>query len=465
MKKFIRLSALLLAIVMTVSLFGCSGGGNTDTESKGEVSSENVNFNGETVTIIYEYQPSDEYGIDASRDRELDRIKELNEKFNVKIVMKKGPANYAETIVSSISSGTPVGNIIRVNGNKNYDFIRAGLCAPLDDAMSKTGIDMKAAHYDQNTNNYYNVNGNHYVAGLYIPQESNVGNLWFYNKDILTEMGYGANYINELYAEGKWNWANATALFKAATKTAANGTVTRYGFGAMWQYLAVTGMVLSNGGTIGTVAEDGSPKANLADAKVREALTQAYNWAAVDKVMCPSESDETSSKFAKGEIFMIAASSGVAKKSYNQGINFGVIYPATGTSGTGTKTAMNVGGGFIIPVTYKDTADKYLVLLDALYGPYEDASREDILKQDYINYFSDSESWEVFRNATFNTELQTVDPFTVFNLQWVEPAFGTVCLNLIKGTVTPGSVVDSYNDQYQAVLDDLFKEHKLTGIK
>ncbi len=463
MKKFLRLTALALALLMTMTLFGCSDSGSKS--NGGSKKNNDVDFGGETITIIYEYQPSDEYGIDASRDRELDRIKELNEKYNVNIVMKKGPSNYNESIISSISSGTPVGNIIKVNGNKNYDYIKAGLCTPLNDAMEKTGIDMKAAQYDQRTNNYYNVNGNYYVASLYVPQESTVLDLWFYNKDILTEMGYDSDYINKLYEEGKWNWTTATQLLKQATKTAANGTVTRYGLGTHWNHYTTTSMVLANGGKLGYVDENGAPKVNMTDAKVREALQQIYNWGAVDKVLSPTESDETFSKFFKGEIFMCSSFAGRAKNYYNAGMNFGVIYPPVGNSGTTTTVPMQVGNGFIIPITYKDEADKYLVLLDALYGEYEDASREEILKQDAINYFSDSKSWEVFKNATFNTELQTNDPFTVFNLEWANPAFGTVCQNLVKGTTTAGNVVDSYNDQYQALLNDLFKGYTLTGVK
>ncbi len=462
MNKAIKLISLALALLMVFCLAGCNDNGG---KTQGGKVDYDVDFGGETITIIYEYQPSSEYGIDASRDRELDRIKELNKKFNVNIVMKKGPSNYNEAIVSSISSGQPVGNIIRVNGNKNYDFIRAGLCANLNDAMKKTGIDMTAEQYDQRTKNYYNVNGNQYIIPAMIPQECTVADLWFYNKDILTEMGYGVDYINELYKEGKWNWENATKLFKAATKTAANGTVTRYGFGSSYAYRALTSMVLSNGASIGTVDKNGAPKANLSDAKVREALQQAYNWGAVDKVWATTESDETTSKFKKGEIFMVSNGFGFTKTCYNNGMNFGVIYPPVGKSGTQTQVMQSVGGGFIVPVTYEKDADKYLVLMDALYGPYEDASREDILKQDYINYFSDSSSWEVLKTAAYDKDIQTNDPFTVFNLEWTDPAFGTVCLNLIKGTTTPGSVVETYNDQYQALLDDLFKGYALTGVK
>ncbi len=466
MKKICRILALLTALFIVAALAGCTGGQSTDDPSGSSGADKAaLDFKGETITIIYEYQPSSEYGIDASRDRELDRIKELNKKYNVNIEMKKGASNYNEAIVSSISSGVPIGNIIRINGNKNYDFIRAGLCADLTPAMQKTGIDMSKAHYDQRTNKYYNVNGKQYVMSYYVPQETLVSDLWFYNKDILGEMGYGVNYINELYEAGKWDWKTVTELAKKATKTAANGTVSRWGLGFRYHYIATTSMVLNNGGMIGSVDASGAPKANLTDAKVRGALQQVYDWGSVDKILAPTETNASDSLFTKGEMFLYSARASFAKTCYSAGVNYGVIYPPKGTSGTKSVVPVQVGSCFMVPVTYQDKAADYLMLMDELYSEYPDATREEIFKADFIHLFNDEESWNVVKNATINTDMQTNDHFTVFNLEWTDPAFGTVCSNLAKGTISAGTVVEKYNDQYQAVLNDLFKGYALTGVK
>ena len=436
----------------------------TTGSSKTDEAKKNLDFGGQTITIIYEYQPSSEYGIDASRDRELDRIKVLNKKYNVNIVMKKGASNYNESIISSVSAGKPVGNIIRINGNRNYDFIKAGLCADLSDAMTKTGIDMSAAHYDQRTNKYYNVNNKQYVMSYIVPQETLVQDMWYYNKDVLAELGYGANYINELYEQGKWNWDQVSELARKATKTAANGTVTRYGIGFRTHYKAITSMVLNNGGSIGTVDSNGNPKVNLSDLKVRTAFQQAYQWGSVDKVLALTEATESDSKFTKGEIFMYCTTASAAKNFYSNGVNCGAIYPPVGPNASSSKVMVQVGGSFIIPVTYQNDADKYLMLMDDLYGEYEDASREEIFKQDYIHLFGDEYSWNVVKNATLNTSMHTNDDFTAFNLEWTTPAFSTVCQNLVKGGITGGRLAETYNDQYQALLDELFKGYALTGV-
>lgn len=429
------------------------------TEKKG------LDFGGKTVTLIYEYQPSSEYGIDPSRDLELDRIKELNKKYNVKIVMKKGAANYNEAIVSSIAAGAPIGNIIRINGNKNYDFIKAGLCADLTSAMKSTGINMTTSHYNQRVNKYYNVNGKQYVASVIIPQENDAYELWFYNKDVLTELGYKPDYIQGLYKSGNWTWAEATKLFAAATKKSANGTITRYALGDSMAFRLVTTLALSNGGKIGGVDSKGAPTVNLGAANVRAAMQQVYDWGAVNKYIAPTQGDETYTKFKKGELFMCAAPAGQAKQFYNNGVNFGVVYAPKGPNGSKNVAPVNAGNAFMIPVTYQKDADKYLMLLDELYAPYKDISREEILKNDAISYFSDVESWNIYKESALNESVRVNDDFTVYNLEWVKPEFGTVCLNLVKGTATPGVVVEKYNDQYQALLNDLFKGYALTGIK
>ena len=484
MKTLKKILSLVLAVMIAAAVVGCggkgeggngsnpkgdssanNGGSNYEESSKTTEAKKNLNFGGQTITIIYEYQPSSEYGIDASRDRELDRIKELNQKYNVNIVMKKGASNYNESIISSISAGKPVGNIIRINGNRNYDFIKAGLCADLNDAMTNTGIDMSAAHYDQRTNKYYNVNNKQYVMSYIIPQETLVQDMWYYNKDVLTELGYDVNYINDLYEQGKWTWKQVSELARKATKTTANGTVSRYGIGFRTHYKAVTSMVLNNGGSIGSVDSNGNPKVNLSEQKVRTAFQQAYQWGSVDKVLSTAEATVSDGQFAKGEIFMYCTTASAAKGFYSQGVNYGVIYPPVGPDSTKSQVMVQVGGSFIIPVTYQKDADKYLMLMDELYGPYDDASREDIFKADYIHLFGDEDSWNAVKNATFNTEMHVNDDFTAFNLEWTSPAFSTVCQNLVKGGITAGRLAETYNDQYQALLDELFKGYALTGAK
>lgn len=432
---------------------------NSQTQSK-------VDFKGETVKIILEWQPSDKKGIDASRDRELDRIAQINKKYNVNLVMKKGPSNYNEGIVSSIAAGSPVGNIIRTSGNGNYDFIRAGLCSNLNDAIKESKINIKSSTYNYEAMKAYNVNNNQYIITCVVPQESGGGSLWFYNKDILKELGYKENYITELYKQGKWDWNAVTTLAQQAIKIGSNGSVSRYGIGYLSAYTMIQNMVISNNAQIGSVSKDGSPLCNFKSAPVKQAFEQVYDWATKQQGMvCTDENDSGVSKFGKGEIFLYAG--GDTKKIYNTGVNFGAIFPPKGPNANQYIMTGNGGGAnYMIPVNYQKQAGKFLVLLDELYAPYSDVSRQDIVKADMINYFSDSDSWKFYHDAAFDKNLKHVsDPFGTFNIQWKDPSFATVCQNLVKGSLTAGALVEKYNDQYQAILDDLFDGYSLTGLK
>lgn len=504
MKKLQRIIAFVMVLTMVFALGGCRKNNNTDgssessdfasdsiVNSSGDGSGEtgdnqnatdtpnsqptansgsnertNLDFKGETVTMILEWQPSDKKGIDASRDRELDRIAKINKKYNVNFVMKKGPSNYNEGIVSSIASGAPVGNVIRVSGNGNYDYIRAGLCANLNDAIKQANIDVKSSTYNYQTMKAYNVNNNQYIVTCVIPQEAGGGALWFYNKDILKELGYKENYITELCKQGKWDWNVVTTLAQQAIKIGANGSVNRYGIGYLSAYTMVQNMVIANNGQIGSVSKDGSAMCNFRSQAVKQSLEQLYDWSTKQQGMvCTTENDPGIAKFGKGEIFLYAT--GDAKKFYNTGVNFGAVFPPKGPNASEYIMTGNGGGAsFIIPVNYQKQAYKYLVLLDELYAPYSDSSREDIVKADMINYFSDSDSWKFYRDSAFDKNLKRVnDPFSNFNIQWRDPAFATVCQNLVKGSLTAGALVEKYNDQYQAILDDLFDGYSLTGLK
>mgnify|MGYP002611753276 FL=1 len=129
---------------------------------------DKLDFGGAQVVLIYEWNPTTETGQNQDADRWLARIAEVEEKFNVDIVEKQGANtyDYNSNIVTSILSGDPIGHLISVNGNSNYEFIRAGIAASLDDGMEKSGIDFKSDKYNQMIRQYYNVNNKQYIFGF-----------------------------------------------------------------------------------------------------------------------------------------------------------------------------------------------------------------------------------------------------------------------------------------------------------
>ena len=125
---------------------------------------------------------------------------------------------------------------------------------------------------------------------------------------------------------------------------------------------------------------------------------------------------------------------------------------------------MNIGYGWIIPVTYQKDADKYLLLMDELYEPYEGVTEDSNFKSRWIKKFSDADSYNLFKSMYTDTSKQMVDMTSLFGIAYTDPSLVTVIGNVMKGNITPGNVVESYVDAYQAMVDEVFEGYRITGI-
>ena len=53
---------------------------------------------------------------------------------------------------------------------------------------------------------------------------------------------------------------------------------------------------------------------------------------------------------------------------------------------------------------------------------------------------------------------------SLFGIAYTDPSLVTVIGNVMKGNITPGNVVESYVDAYQAMVDEVFEGYRITGI-
>lgn len=432
---------------------------------------DKLDFGGAQVVLIYEWNPTTETGQNQDADRWLARIAEVEEKFNVDIVEKQGANtyDYNSNIVTSILSGDPIGHLISVNGGSNYEFIRAGIAASLDDGMEKSGIDFKSDKYNQMIRQYYNVNNKQYIFGFTTFRDTtrDVSGLWLYNKRIMKQ-------INEdpyaLYQAGNWTWDEATRIANKATVRSANGTVTQYGLGISSALDAVINLTMANGGQIGTVNDKAVPTINLNTPATREALEQLYQWGVEDKVVMGNGGelawDAIAKEFAKGNIALLSDGAAAINICQQQDMrdDFGVVPIPKGPRTTEHVTPMNIGYGWIIPVTYQKDVDKYLLLMDELYEPYEGITEDSNFKSRWIKKFSDADSYNLFKSMYTDTSKQKVDMTSLYGIAWTDPSLATVMGNVMKGSITPGNVVESYVDAYQAMVDEVFDGYLITGI-
>ena len=445
--------------------------GKTQSD-KTQQAKDALDFGGKTVTLIYEWKPQTKKGVSAATDRWIDRVAEVEKKFNCKIEQKQGASNteYNGNIVTSVLNGSPVGHIISINGNANYNFIRSGIVASLDAAIKQTGIDMTDARYNQTIRQYYHVNGAQYVFGYttFGDTTRDVSGLWAYNKRIMNAIKVDPY---ALYQSGDWTWQKVSEIAKAATVRNSSGTVTQYGLGISGAMSVLIQLSLANGGRFGTVDSSGSPKITLDTPNNREAFEQLYQWGSVDKTVLGNAGDMAwnaiDKEFAKGNIAILAGGAALVNICYEQGMKdeIGVVPVPKGPRATGYVSQMNIGYGYFIPVTYQKDAAKYLMLMDELYMPYEGVSQDTLFKERWISRFTDANAYKLFKNMYTDTAHQVTDMLSLFDVSWGDPAFSTVAGNVMRGTITPGNAIDTYADTYQTVVSDKFDGYKITGIK
>lgn len=424
------------------------------------------------MTLIYEWKPQTKKGVSAATDRWIDRVAEVEKKFNCKIEQKQGASNteYNGNIVTSVLNGSPVGHIISINGNANYNFIRSGIVASLDAAIKQTGIDMTDARYNQTIRQYYHVNGSQYVFGYttFGDTTRDVSGLWAYNKRIMNAIKVDPY---ALYQSGDWTWQKVSEIAKAATVRNSSGTVTQYGLGISGAMAVLIQLSLANGGRLGTVDSSGSPKITLDTPNNREAFEQLYQWGSVDKTVLGNAGDMAwnaiDKEFAKGNIAILAGGAALVNICYEQGMKdeIGIVPVPKGPRATGYVSQMNIGYGYFIPVTYQKDAAKYLMLMDELYMPYEGVSQDTLFKERWISRFTDANAYKLFKSMYTDTAHQVTDMLSLFDVSWGDPAFSTVAGNVMRGTITPGNAIDTYADTYQTVVNDKFDGYKITGIK
>lgn len=353
------------------SQMGVINKSDTDVQSdKTKAEKAKLNFGGQTVTIAYTWVPSKK-GENASVDRWYARMAEVEKKYNVKIVEKQGSTNYNENMITSVLGGSPMGHILQ--STTHFSWIKAGIMANLNSAMEKSGIDFRAGRYSQMVRQYTRLNGKQYAFGF---GDGDISDVWLFNRRIFSEMKIDPY---ELVKNKQWTWDKVEEIAKKATKRAANGNVEQWGLAGWMAGHMAASMAWENGGSIASVGKNGKPLVTMNDAKVRTAFERLYKWGSVDKILKANGGDQNWDalmiEFSKGNIAMLAGTSGAIGTCYQQGMadGFGVVYPPLGPSQTDYCYNVDLGTVFFVPVTYEKDAWKYLLLMDELYAPYSDS--------------------------------------------------------------------------------------------
>jgi len=258
MRKYKKLLALLLTVVMTAGLIGCGGGnGTTDSEPQATpadtgkqtvdstpgVASEPVrNLHGMEIIVSRWWDPPS--FINNLRQEEWNEyLEEIFTKHNFTWtdINLTGWGAYLELFTTSTMAQDPAADLYIMSPAWATQLMNQGMLLPLNTLES---IDVFSSKFNQAVIEAFTKDGNVYALptdAFAEPRE-----FLFFNKRLFAEAGIDPNEPYELQARGEWTWDKFMEYCAKLTRDLDNdGIIDVYGFTGSDQAI-INGIVASN---------------------------------------------------------------------------------------------------------------------------------------------------------------------------------------------------------------------------
>ena len=509
------LLCLVLCLAMTVSLFGCGGGGTASTGTPsdleyGEPDKCTLCPDKEHCCFCYQYgdcicgqedgtgngsgaasgttsgsgsnRPANGGNGGTTTTAKYDPVKSLKGK-TITIMRSWGPyvsgnntahdnwnkrvaelekkykfdiveKQWSVTLDQEAMAGVkPSGQLYQVNGDWAATYAKAGYIAPWDDAMKATGINMTSDVYFKNSVQLSNYNGKQWAIGV---EEGKMMSQVVYNKTLTSQFAD----IEKLMDEGKWTWEAMTDIAKKVkAKYPEKWGIVCDGL------LGVYGMVASNGGQLVSIAKDGTLGSNLTDNKVKQALEQYYNWIHVDKVATVPATgaawDWGLKELMKGNVaftFNEAFCYDVLKEGMDAK-DYGIAYLPKGPSAKEYYVCMESSWPYVMPKAYASEANDLLFVVDALYALQPGYTKDTQFRDLYVRKFSNSTTYN--RVKKMHREIKCA-PIIEIQLGDTNEWLASMS-QLLGGKTTVGAYIDTYQSSFDMHMKDAWKGFKFTG--
>nr|WP_272036372.1 extracellular solute-binding protein [Paenibacillus sp. JJ-100] len=455
MKRWNVLSLMLLAVLLFVS--ACSGGAaQTGVDSGEAVQSENnteadktvqedeaaktavdvPDLGGRVIKIAawWDLKPAGETASDKAR---LDKIAEVEKKYNVKIEFVNVPfEEYMNKFTTSVLAGEPFADIVQMEYKSALPAILKGQLLPLSDFTTA----------ENNINQEGNLIAKYpAIAGNYYAFESptSIGLGLHYNRDLFKKLSLPDP--QELYEKGEWSWDKFMEVTKQATKDTDNdGKIDVYGFSG-WAIDVIRHFTAANGGTI---ADDENGKEGLSDPKTIEAaefVKRLYNVENVVKVKTGDKTNwEESNTFKDGDVAMFTAA------EWQLGdltFSVGVVPIPNGPQGKKEVTyANNTAAAKFIAKGVEDPKIVYQIYEETFDIP----QIEEYPGQDYLeSLYTDEKDIQMIREHIAGTGRILLDD------AYAGYPIGDYVNDIIKNNASVTATAEKYKAQAQAAMDKL----------
>ncbi len=192
--KMKRLLAILMSVLLVLPLCACgddSGGTNvglSETERDAKIMAEpgSITF----LTIGYDGKDQNSPYYKA--------IEELKTKYGKEVVLIQttGEQTWNQKVAAQVAAKDPI-DVFYLNDEQYLNMYLKGYMAPVDEYIDLT----QPWHQISVMDNYLKFDGKYYAGRV-----TATPYVLYYNRDLLINNGYSADYPMELYNSGEWTW-------------------------------------------------------------------------------------------------------------------------------------------------------------------------------------------------------------------------------------------------------------------
>ncbi len=374
-----------------------------------------------------------------------------NSTYNMNVVQK--------SITGWGSNPQFVTNYCITGGDKNYVFLidgrsaNTGVKANLFYDLSKIkSVNYKdASKYDQGVVQLL-TKGKSFYAFNWGKPEPREG--VFFNKRLLQEAGYSADYPYDLQKQGKWTWETFEEMLKKLTRDTDNdGVVDSYGLTTFSTTFCIAALE-SNGGSYIERDSDGNFYNNAGSEKSME----AWNW--IVKIV--QNYQEPQPEGANWDWFYSAFVNGEAAFLVDQEYNaqpqgkfssmkddFGFVCFPLGPSGDQTYKTVHSSNMCVIPNIYgAEKVEKIAKAVDLYLEPVPGYDGADAWKESYYASFRDS------RAVDETLQIMMDNPNPRFDVLVSGLQTGDMVYGIWGGWTTPQEAYENTKNSWQGLIDD-----------
>ncbi len=453
MSKWSKVLVLFIILSMTIVVAGCTPTTEPTTEPTAEPTAEPTtevyDFGGREVRILGWWTVSREEGLSEYHDKYLERIDEVDSKFNVKVVFPEIPMeSYFDNVAASALAGDPIADLFYHKNTSFLHFVTNNMYAPLDDLgvfdfNNKTKWDpfvMEATGYQ----------GKQYGLMTF---SHDIHSMIAFNKTIFDNENLPDLYT--LYENGEWTWSKMLEIAKSATKaTGGTNEIDQWGFSWYYPDFAAYSLIYSNNGKTWDINEDGTITNMFASDNTLEALNFLNQISNIDNVAYKQDGewDHRVKKFGEGKIAMFDVMGW--HLPYFSEIDFGLVPYPVGPKGTGhVMSASNL--GYYAMFSSIEKPEEIAMVYDALTEPLF-PDEPDRWKEQYETNLRDVKSMEMIEEVFYGDVQKVFNPHEGFGFDWL--ANFEFFDGIVKGAKTPVVAVEEIRPVFEAHIADMLAD-------